>query len=223
MVSDQMVERALHLIEQGGATYEYFFARLDSSDWIDPLRRRGRFDHPPGAVSTGNYIQFPRWVEGEYLERVAGQAPELVFQALPQAAFESDNHPVHQVLLQIAAKLPRELAARIVEREATWVTNQPLLFGLYSERAADALLNLLAQGESHASLALLDSMLSVREPDEKPESTTLDDGTPFRWSADPVGRLDTWDIILPPQPFTNFNPKVQPYGIGRIAAPDSGF
>ena len=194
MVSDQALERALLLIEQGGATYEYFFARLDSADWIEPLHRRGRFDHPPRAVSNGKYIQFPRWAEGEYLERMAEQAPELVFQALPQAAFESDNHPVHQLLLQIAAKLPHELAARIIEREATWVSGQPVLFGLYSERAADALINLLGKGESHAAKALLDSMLSVREPSEKPESTTLDDGTPFRWSADPVGRLDTWDI-----------------------------
>ncbi len=195
MVTDQIVERALALVAEGGGNYEHFFSQLNSPDWIKPLRERGRFAQPPDAVSDGHYLRFPGWPEGEYLNRMAPIAPEAVHDALAVRCFESNNHTVHQILLQIAAKLPPPLAAGVGRTEAEWVSKQSVLFGLYSEKSVNLIRHLAQGGESEAALSLLGQILSVHAPakeDEEPE--TLIEGQPYRWSVDPVGRINTWHI-----------------------------
>ena len=61
-------------------------------------------------------IRFPRWPEGEYLLRMAQQAPEVVAAAIDPVCFQSDNPLVHQLLIDIAAKLPPTLARDLAIR-----------------------------------------------------------------------------------------------------------
>jgi hypothetical protein len=194
VVSEEIVDRALALVAEGGGNYEYFFSQLNSPDWIEPLRQRGRFLHPPDAVSDGQYLRFPGWPEGEYLNRMAAIAPEAVHNALTTTWFASTNHNVHQLLLQIGAKLPPALAAQVGRGEAAWVSKQAFLFGLYSAKSVDLIRHLVQGKESEAALSLLGQILNVRAPEkENEEPETLIDGQPFPWSVDPVGRIDAWD------------------------------
>src|SRR5579862_5165431 len=109
MVTDEMVAKALALVEKGGGNYEYFFSKLTSPEWIEPLKKKGRFSHPPPMIVGDTFIRLMPWPEGEYLVRMAPLAPEAVFGALGNEAYESDNELVHQILLRIAAELPLEL------------------------------------------------------------------------------------------------------------------
>lgn len=194
MVTKQMVDRALALVAAGGGNYEYFFSHLNSPDWIEPLKECGRFSHPPDAISNEHGLRLPGWPEGEYLNRMASIVPEAVYNALPKKCFESNNHRVHEVILQIAAKLPPPLAAHIARAEAEWVSKQPVLFlPLYSERSADLINHLAQTGECAAAISLLRQILDVHVPAKQDEeSETLINGEPLRWPVDPVGRIDPW-------------------------------
>src|SRR5216683_6807378 len=152
MVTDELVERALNLVAERGGNYEYFFAKLTIPGWIAPLQKRGRFSHPPPAVIEGNYLRFPRWPEGEYLARMAPVAPDEVFAAIDPSTYESDNEYVHQVLLEIAAGLTVNLAAKVAEAEANWAYKQVRFYGLYDERLIWVILKLAAGGRSDAGL-----------------------------------------------------------------------
>jgi hypothetical protein len=194
MISGDIVDRALALAAEGGGNYEYFFAQLKTPDWIAFLKERGRFSHPPVAIFDGSYIRFPGWPEGDYLARMAELAPKEVFDAIEDSAYGSDNHTVHQVLLQIAVKLPADLSANIAGRETNWLSGQLRLYGLYPERGADLIRHLATNGESNAALGFLAEMLNVRRPPESDVPVTLIGGEPLRWSVDPVAKIDIWNL-----------------------------
>lgn len=192
MVTDETVEKALALVAKGGGNYEYFFSKLTSPDWIAPLQRKGRFSHPPEMVVGDNYIQFPPWPEGDYLVRMAPLAPQAVFGAIEAVAYASDNELVHQVLLQIAAELPLNLAAQVVEEEAKWASGRQRFFHMYEERIVPVILKLAAGGNSDVALKLLDAVLHIEAaPQDEPQ---VIDGYVFRGIGRPLSRIDSWDI-----------------------------
>ena len=195
MVTDELVDRALKLVAERGGNYEYFFAKLTSPDWIDPLQKRGRFSHPPPALFEGNYVRFPGWPEGNYLTRMAPIAPEAVFDAIDPSSYDSDNHYVHQILLEIAAGLTVDLAAEVALAEARWESKQLHFYGLYEERLLPVILKLANGGRSDAALKLLTAILEIDPtPKRTPDPDLMVDGQPFRGSVDPVGRIDSWNI-----------------------------
>lgn len=195
MVTDKMVEKALELVAKGGGNYEYFFGKLKSPEWIAPLQKKGRFSHPPTAIIEKTSIRFPGWPEGEYLVRMAPLAPEAVFGAIDVKAYESDNHYVHQALLQIAAELPVPLAAQVALAEAKWASRQQRYIALYEETVIPVILNLAMGGRPDAALALLDPVLHVGaapQPTDVPARSS--DGRLLRGSGTPVSRIDSWHI-----------------------------
>jgi hypothetical protein len=195
MITDDLVDRALKLVAERGGNYEYFFAKLTSPDWIAPLQKKGRFLHPPPAISDGTYLRFPGWPEGGYLMRMAPMAPDAVFGAIDAACYDSDNQYVHQILLEIAAGLPVALATQMAEAEAKWASGQTRFLGLYKERLATVILKLATEGSSDAALTLLKPVLEIdAAPKRTGDPEPLIDGRPFRRNGHPVGRMDSWDI-----------------------------
>ncbi len=78
MITEELVKKSLDLMASSPANYEYFFIRLKTADWIEPLWKAGRFKSPPAARRQEDTISFPSWPESRYLVRVAGEAPEAV-------------------------------------------------------------------------------------------------------------------------------------------------
>jgi hypothetical protein len=195
MVTDELADQALEVVARGGGNYEYFFAKLSSPEWIAPLQKRGRFSHPPAAIIDKTSIRFRPWPEGSYLARMAPLAPEAVFHAIDPVTFESDNQYVHEILLQIAAELPVDLAAEVALGEAKWASEQKRFLGMYEEKIVPVVLSLAAGGRSDAALTLLNPVLQVQAaPARSEEPMPLIDGRPLRGSGTPVSRIDSWDI-----------------------------
>ena len=142
MVSDELVGKALEMVARGGGNYEYFFARLNSPDWIEPLKRRGQFAHPPAAIVEATSIRFPKWPEGDYLIRMAAIAPEAVFGAIDSEIYKSDNQYVHETLLQIATELPVELATKVALAEAQWSSEQRSFYHSYESKVVPPILKI---------------------------------------------------------------------------------
>ena len=65
MPRELQVDKAIALIKKGGGNYEYFFEKLSSPTWIEPLAKRGRFNHPPGLERvSATAFRMPPWPEG---------------------------------------------------------------------------------------------------------------------------------------------------------------
>jgi hypothetical protein len=193
MPTDAQVDKALELIQKSGGNYQYFFEKLTSPAWIEPLAKRGRFSHPPAIERLGDMYRFPRWPEGDYLLRMAPLSPGAVAAAISDGCFTSDNPLVHQLLIEIGSILPGTDASRIANREKRWIDTQTSLFTLYPEKAATFVEHLCATGEAHAALNLTTSMLEVRAPVER-EGTAVegDDGSTIVWKStpDPLGKME---------------------------------
>jgi hypothetical protein len=200
MPTDAQVDKALELIQKSGGNYQYFFAKLTSPVWIEPLAKRGRFSHPPAIERLGDMYRFPRWPEGDYLLRMASHSPAAVAAAISDECFTSDNPLVHQLLIEIGSILPGPDATRIANREKRWIDTQTSLFTLYPEKAAAFVEHLCATGGTHAALNLTASILEVRAPAER-EGTVIegDDGSTVVWKStpDPLGKMEpVWSSLF---------------------------
>ena len=201
MPTDAQVNKALELIQKSGGNYQYLFEKLASPAWIEPLAKRGRFDHPPGIERIGNMYRFPPWPEGEYLLRMADVAPQEVAAAIKPECFASDNHIVHRMLVETARKLPPPLAKELAIEEAAWVRQQGSLIPLYPEKAAALVEHLATGGEPKAALELASAILEVRAPKDKQKGTLIeaDDGSTIDWkpAPDPEAKLEpVWSQIF---------------------------
>lgn len=200
MPTDAQVERALELIQKSGGNYQYFFEKLTSPAWIEPLTKRGRFAHPPAVEQVGKMYRYPRWPEGDYLLRMAPVAPDAVGTAISDETFTSNNPLVHQLLIEIGSVLPGPAAARFAHRERRWLNTQTSLFILYPEKAAAFVEHLCEENEARTALEFTASMLEVRAPAER-EGTLIEgeDGATFRWkpSPDPLGKMEpVWSQLF---------------------------
>lgn len=111
MPTQEAIEKAIELLRQS-ANYQYFFEKLDSSDWVEPLFERGFFQSPPEPIREGDYVRLPIWVESRYLVRVAAEVPDLVVRILNDLP-ATDNARVHEDFVDVACKLPPELASSL--------------------------------------------------------------------------------------------------------------
>jgi hypothetical protein len=101
---------------------------------------------------------------------------------------ETDNFAVHANLLEAAARMPAHTAARWADREAEWLAEQPVIFGLVPDRSA-ALVNHLADGgEPGAAVSLADAFLRLSSgPEQDDEDSALGDDKRTH------GRCDDWE------------------------------
>lgn len=176
MIDEEAVKRALALIRKRSANYEYFFSKLDSADWIDPLDREGLFSSPPPALRRENGVNFPVWPELGFLIRVAADAPEKVSRVMMKIP-ETDNIRVHADLALAASKLPGPLAAKWAQKEIIWIRKQEWLYFLPSA-LGDLMSHLVQSKEIKMGMELAKSVLAVELVDAH--------------SGNVSSRVDTW-------------------------------
>jgi hypothetical protein len=162
------VEKAFEQIQKRPSTNDYFFSRLNSADWIEPLAEKGLFRTPPAAVRKGGTISFPFWAESQYLARVAHLQPELVLKTIEKVR-PTDNIRVHIDFAEAALKMPPKLAARWAQQEAKWVAKQDHLYFLLPEKLADLVQHLAAGGQTAAAFGLAGALLSLRPTERNTE------------------------------------------------------
>ncbi len=74
--------------------YEYFFKKLDKPELFDWLSDEIKaFDNIPKPQLTddGQYLQFPPWLPGQYLIKVANKIPDRVFEVLKKVKTENSH------------------------------------------------------------------------------------------------------------------------------------
>lgn len=182
MPSAAEVDQAIALLRQS-SNYEYFFHKLSSADWIEPLADRRFFTEPPEPRSEGSHIQFPFWPESRYLARMAPQAPDLVVRVLVRIP-PTQNPRVHEDIVDAACALPAHLAAtltRLIEPFA-----DDTYHFLLPEKLAVLIRHLADGGELADAVRLARALL-------RPQPAALDDIESHGVRSNPRPRISEYE------------------------------
>lgn len=182
MPSREQIRRALALIRKGAAQHDYFFEKLTSPAWLEPLEKAGLFLSPPSAIREGMSVSYPFWTASEYLARIASEAPEQVLSVMEKIP-ETDNIRVHTDLARAATALPGEAAERWARREIKWLHGQKRIYPPLPRALGALIIHLTSAGQPKTAMTLLRRVLAIREEVEAREM---------------VGVLDTghYDLLL---------------------------
>ena len=190
MITDDLVKKSLELMTSSPANYEYFFIRLKTPDWIEPLWKAGRFKDPIPARRQEDTISFPSWPESQYLVRMAGEAPEAVKKVILNVP-QTDNQRVHQDFVEAALKMPGAPAAEIAIREAAWTKGQKFLYISYPDTVSELIAHLAIEGKVTAALELARALITL-SPDPRPTTRIGDGEDALEMPRNAVAKFDDW-------------------------------
>ena len=199
MVDRKTLDKAVSLIAKGYSQYEYFFSKLESVDWIQPLLEKGFFVEPPADEQHGDSVYWNIWPESRYLQRVANQNPEAVAQVF-LAMQETSNPYVHMDLVNAALNMPASAAAKLAEKERLYLDTQEHLGAFTAHEHGKLVVHLAVGGEISEAVSFARSLLDI-VPDPRFEDGPLEEEPPddmaFMSLPRPRVKLDSWyDIVL---------------------------
>jgi hypothetical protein len=151
-IEPELVNRAIREISKRRANYDYFFERLSSPDWIEPLAEHGLFDNPPPPEADENGVFVPPWPPSRYLARMVSLAPERVLSIMLRT--KTSNERVHEDFAEAAAAMPRQMRLRWARSESEWLRQTDRLYYLLPEKLVDLIEKLVQDGEVEAAVAL---------------------------------------------------------------------
>jgi hypothetical protein len=140
------------------ADWEYFFSRLDSSEWAQPLFDAGFFGAPYAPIQDGTTYQLPSWPPSMYLARVAGQDPAVIASIVERIP-DTDNTRIHRDLMEALIPSPTETLRSMLPPMKNWLHSRFLSLILL-EPAAQLVVALAQRGLMSESLDLLENWLS---------------------------------------------------------------
>jgi hypothetical protein len=207
MVSQDLIDKIKLEISKGPVNYRYFFDKLNSTDWIDPLTEAGFFHTPPEIEKKGEYLTFPDWPESRYLSRMASKDPDKVFNVLIKLP-ETDNPQIHEDIVDAALEFPPDLANLLSEKEVHWVKNQKWIYRLLPEKYIALIKYLSKDEENGLPFQLAKALLSFSPDPDYTELSEIDDLTlPEKFvksKPEPKTKVDDWHyskILRETQPF----------------------
>ncbi len=150
-------------IPHNDVTHRYFFERLQSPGWLEPLHQADFFRPPPTQEWNEelNRPLYSAWPPAPYLLRMASLEPvqQTVLTILHEVA-ESDNPFVRSALLEIAQALPVTLATTLVPSVQKWIQD-PSLGSVALKSINDFAIHLIQGHEHEAALALVEACSTV--------------------------------------------------------------
>ena len=106
------------------ATLGYFFNRLQSPQWLVPLRKNNFFKFPPAPVldetnKEDGTIHLPTWPASAYLARMAGSEPQIVMDIIKET--RTKNGRVYENFADAALLMPPTKAAQLIPEAKVWL------------------------------------------------------------------------------------------------------
>jgi len=180
----EVIDKAIRAMKRA-AEYEYFFDRLTSPEWIEPLFEAGMFAEPTPPIPEGQFMRFPFWPQSRYLARMSPLMPETVLRVI-LAIPETDNVRVHEDFLDAALAMPPALASKIVPKAIRWLESRYQL--LLPQKLGDLIGQLARGGEAGIALSLA-RVLFQPVAEGEVETITVE-GETHELSREPKARFD---------------------------------
>lgn len=152
-------------VPHNDATHRYFFERLQSPGWLEPLYGEGFFLPPPTRVWDEDLDRpvYSTWPPVPYLLRMASvESAQRTVLAILHEVVETDNPFVRRATLLIAQALPATLAATLVSAVEKWVQDPPLPSVEFSQ-ISDFITHLAQGHEGKSTVALVETCGTVLE------------------------------------------------------------
>ncbi|GIW90644.1 MAG: hypothetical protein KatS3mg109_1076 [Pirellulaceae bacterium] len=183
------VARLAQEIPNNAVTRGYFFDRLENREWLEPLRAKGFFRHPPQPERNEQEgtIRFPPWPEARYLARMARHKPELVAQII-QEMDDTDDAAVLTDLVDALLAMPPNVSGRLVEKAKRWAESPYLLL---PKKLGQLISHLAKGGKTEEAMAIARVLLDVLPDPRQQQLAAL--GEPYRLPPEPRARFDTWE------------------------------
>lgn len=178
-------------VPNNGILHGYFFQRLNDPAWLEPLRAKGFFSHPPDPVQDveRGTTTFPSWPEARYLERMAAlDSPTIKRTVLDIAlAVETDNPTVYIDLTKAALQMPPEMQAEWAGKMTAWLGRGVFIHPLLPEQLGNLASGVADGGLTEAAVTLLRALLAPH-PDVREGAAGLE----AAWGSQPRPRFKLW-------------------------------
>jgi len=167
----------------------YFFGKLASPAWLEPLRDEGFFKNPPQPErdNENRTVSFPFWPQSQYLARMAALVPKMVLEIALQIP-DTESIQVHQDLVDAALAMPPELAAKLVPKAKVWV-NSPYQ-SLLPEKLGTLVPHLARGGLVDDAIDLAYALLAM-SPDPRMAEKAVE-GENHSLPLEPQAHFDIW-------------------------------
>lgn len=159
MIRKETIWKALEAMKSP-VNQDYFFGKLESPEWIEPLRKAGLFakPEPPTRRADGEY--YSRWAASEYLARMAPHAPEIVTRTFENMEV-GDNPWVHREIVAAALQMSGSYAGRLAKIETDWLARQERVSFLAARDYGKLVGKLAAERETSGVLRLIRVLFEV--------------------------------------------------------------
>jgi hypothetical protein len=148
--------------------YEYFFGKMTDARWLEPLRKKGFFTHPPGPeTDEDGTVHVPPWPQGPFLAKMADKDPETVKQIILEI-LPTENVRVYEAAAEGAQKMPPTLAAELVPKVLEGL-DAPFYSAL-ARQLAGLVVHLAEGGLANEALELARELLSLVPQTVTPET-----------------------------------------------------
>ena len=189
--TDDLVQKAFESVKTE-VDRQYFFSRLKNPHWIEPLKERGFFKHPPKVKSLSDgYVQYPFWPEFQFLKNVANEAAEQVVEVILEIP-KTDNPRFYDDVIDIALNIEASLSIRLKTRILEYVQGEYRPLRSPFEEVLDYW---TSNGQYESALDLTKALIKFQpDPQESDKQerrrANLKDWTT---SLDPQPRFDRWN------------------------------
>lgn len=162
--TDDDLKRLTQEVPNNLVTRHYFFTRLQSPEWIEPLWKRSFFKEPPQPEydEEEGTVRFPPWPEARYLARMAAHKPRLVAKIISEME-DTDNAVVQADLVDAMLAMPPEVSAELVDKAERWAERP---YWLLPEKLGQLIAHWAKGGRIEEALRLARALLDVL-PDER--------------------------------------------------------
>ncbi|HAU1866388.1 TPA: hypothetical protein JBJ74_15190, partial [Legionella pneumophila] len=96
-------------------SYDYFFKKLNSPNWLKVLEKEGVFNNPYGVIPYDEWVQIPIWGPSRYLVKVAKAVPKetlSIIQSIP----DTNNLKIYEDFIDAALEMPIEYSIKIINK-----------------------------------------------------------------------------------------------------------
>ncbi len=174
------VDRALAEASRRAENLEYFFDRITSPAWIDPLRERGLFAQPPEQyVDDGGLVRAPSWAQSRYIARVASAAPSEVVAIVRSTT--TNNETIWEDFVDAALALPSTESLAVAKCVSQWLRSTDRVYYRLPSKLVELICRFARDGLVEGSTALLTDLF---------DTTVVSDDDPWRRTVKP--RIDHW-------------------------------
>lgn len=143
--------------------YSYFFEKISSPKWLEPLNQEGFFEYPAAPEVDNGSTQFPQWPQSKYLLRMAREDPCTVVDIILRIP-TTENPIILTDFATAASEVPPNESARLVDKAKSWIETPYLDVLVLAEAIGRLAAHLAEGGLIDEALDLTRALMALRPP-----------------------------------------------------------